>query len=191
MRQQESESFAARKLLVQDETRAQGASDKSKSFCLASQLLNLLPGHSAWKDVCIGRLEGSMKNEGFSMIELLTVVAIIGILATLALSNFSMFKINAINATAASDARSVLPAADIASTESPLPDPLPITFGPGGGPILGLEKWGARSSPGTVGTVNFPAPNQYFIQTQQLNGDLCYTVVNGVMNPPTAAPCGP
>ena len=130
-----------------------------------------------------------MKNEGFSLIELLTVVAIIGILATLALSNFSMFKTNAINATAASDARSVVPAADLASTESPLPDPLPITFGPDGGPIPELARFGARSSPGTYGTVNFPAPNQYFIQAYQLNGNLCYTVINGVMTV-DPQPCG-
>ena len=133
------------------------------------------------------------KQDGFSMIELLTVVAIIGVLATLALSNYAMFKGNAINAAAASDARSMIPAADWASGQSPLPGL--VTFGPGGGPLIGFDPLdpardvGARTSPGTVGTVDFPAPNQYTIVTKQLGGDLCYKVENGTMLPPYPEPC--
>lgn len=120
---------------------------------------------------------------GFTMVEMLIVVAIIGILATLALTNFSLFKGQALNATAASDARGIAPAADIASGRDGGPPVIP-PFGPTGGNVpdsLGTPLPGARTSPGTRGTIDFPAANQYVIKTHQVGGD-CYTVRNGVIS---------
>jgi type IV pilus assembly protein PilA len=127
-----------------------------------------------------------VKNEsGFTIIELLVVCAIIGVLATLALSNFSLFKGNALNATAASDARTLLPAADLASNDESTTFPAVFVLtGEGGTAGLGVlaTKFGGRYSPNTLGTVVLPAANHYIINTQQRGMSVCYTVDDGVMS---------
>ena len=123
------------------------------------------------------------KQDGFTMIELLTVVAIIGILAVLAISNFSAFKGNALNATAASDARSMVPAADLASTNESTTLPISVVLsGAGGTADLGIlaTKYGGRYTPNTLGTIEVDS-NHYTINTYQIAGDVCYSVVDGVM----------
>jgi prepilin-type N-terminal cleavage/methylation domain-containing protein len=123
---------------------------------------------------------------GFSIVELLTVVAVIGVLATLAISNFSMFKGQALNATAASDARGLVPGVDTLSTQNGGPPASIPPFGPNGGDVLcplctNGRVPGGKSSPGTLGTIDFgPGVYDYRIQTHQPGGD-CYTVTNGVM----------
>jgi type IV pilus assembly protein PilA len=131
------------------------------------------------------------KQAGFTIIELLTVVAIIGILAVIAVANFSLFKSNARNATAASDARGLGPGADLASTggvdgTSPIPTIAP--FDGTGGAVAGIP--GGRVSPGTLGEIAFPAPSEYCIKTEQIGGDLCYTLENGRLSV-APAPCDP
>jgi prepilin-type N-terminal cleavage/methylation domain-containing protein len=116
-----------------------------------------------------------MKDSGFTIIELLLVVAIIAILATLALSNFGLFKSTALNATAASDARGLAPGVDLVSTQASPPSIPPFTGN--GGAVAGIP--GGRTSPGTFGTIEFPAGNEYVIKTYQVGGD-CFTLENGV-----------
>ena len=116
-----------------------------------------------------------MKDSGFTIVELLLVVAIIAILATLALSNFALFKSTALNATAASDARGLAPGVDMVSTEAPPPTIAPFTGN--GGAVAGIP--GGKTSPGTFGTIEFQAPNEYRIKTYQIGGD-CFTLENGV-----------
>ena len=131
-----------------------------------------------------------MKNEsGFTLVELLTVVAIIGILASLALSNFSLFKGNALNATAASDARTLLPAADAASTAESSPFGTYSLNGVGGTDGLGVlaSQFGGRYSPNTHGTIEVSAAH-YVINTYQIAGDTCYTITDGVMRA-ASGPC--
>ncbi len=129
-----------------------------------------------------------MKDSGFTIIELLLVVAIIGILAALALSNFSLFKVNALNATSASDARGLAPGVDMVATQALGSPPTIPPFTGGGGPVLDSGGQpaipGGKTSPGTFGTIEFPAPNQYVIKTFQTGGD-CFTLANGIM---TASP---
>jgi prepilin-type N-terminal cleavage/methylation domain-containing protein len=129
------------------------------------------------------------KQDGFTIIELLTVVAIIGVLAVLAISNFNLFKSNAKNAAAASDARALGPGVDLVSTggvdgTSPIPTIAP--FDGTGGAVPGIP--GGKVSPGTLGEIAFPAPSQYCIKTEQIGGDLCYTLENGKLSV-AAAPC--
>ena len=125
-----------------------------------------------------------MKNSGFTIIELLLVVAIIGILATLALTNFSLFKSDALNATAVSDARGLAPGVDMVATQALGSPPTIPPFTGAGGPVLDSGGQpaipGGKTSPGTFGTIDFPAPNQYVIKTFQNGGD-CFTLANGVM----------
>ena len=126
------------------------------------------------------------KQAGFTLVEMLIVVAIIGILAALAVSNFNLFKSNAKNATAASDARGLGPGVDIASTggvDGTQPIPAGQTFTGNGGLVPGIP--GGKTSFGTFGEIAFPAPSQYCIKTEQVGGNLCYTLENGRL---TAAP---
>ncbi len=122
-----------------------------------------------------------MKDSGFTIVELLLVVAIIAILATLALSNFGLFKSTALNATAASDARALAPGVDMVSTQPSPPVISPFTGN--GGPVLDTGGQpaipGGKTSPGTFGTIEFPAPNEYVIKTYQVGGD-CFKLENGV-----------
>jgi hypothetical protein len=54
-----------------------------------------------------------------------------------------------------------------------------------GGPVLDTGGQpaipGGKTSPGTFGTIEFPAPYQYVIKTFQTGGD-CFTLTNGVMS---------
>ena len=131
-------------------------------------------------------MRSRLGHSGFSMVELLTVVAFIGVLAALALSNFSMFKGQAVDATAASDARGLVPGVDLLSSQNGGPPALVPPFGPSGGDVLcplcpNGRVPGGKSSPGTLGTIDFgPGLYDYKIQTHQLGGN-CFTVVNGVM----------
>jgi type IV pilus assembly protein PilA len=126
-----------------------------------------------------------MKGSGFTIVELLLVVAIIGILATLALTNFSLVKGNALNATASSDARGLAPGVDMVATQEAGSPPTIPPFTGIGGPVLDSGGQpaipGGKTSPGTFGTIEFPAPNQYVIKTFQTGGD-CFTLANGVMS---------
>jgi type IV pilus assembly protein PilA len=125
-----------------------------------------------------------MKDSGFTVIELMVVVTIIGILAAMAVTNFSLFKIRARDATAASDARGLVPGVDMVSTRETSTPPTVAPFSGTGGVVLDTGGQpaipGGRTSPGTFGTIEFPAPNQYVIKTFQPGGN-CYTVTNGVM----------
>ncbi len=118
--------------------------------------------------------------------ELVIVASIIGILATLAISNYSMFKGQAVEATAASDARGLIPGVDMLSSQNGGPPASIPPFGPAGGDILcplcpNGRVPGGKSSPGTLGTIDFgPGTYDYRIQTHQPGGN-CYTVTNGVM----------
>ena len=127
---------------------------------------------------------GFTKEAGFTIVELLLVVAIIGILASMAIANFSLLKTNAKNATAASDGRGLAPGVDMVATQEAGSPPSIPPFNGSGGPVLdgGGQPAipGGRTSPGTFGTIDFPAPNQYVIKTFQPGGD-CFTVTNGIM----------
>jgi prepilin-type N-terminal cleavage/methylation domain-containing protein len=92
-----------------------------------------------------------MKQNGFTLLELVVVVAIIGILASLAVANYAVFKASAYNATAAADCRNIMPAADLASSSGKT---LNKTLdGSGSGPVDPVDLPGASSSPGTFGTI--------------------------------------
>jgi prepilin-type N-terminal cleavage/methylation domain-containing protein len=126
-----------------------------------------------------------MKDSGFTIVELLLVVAIIAILASMALTNFSLLKINALNATAASDGRGLAPGVDMVATQEAGSPPSIAPFTGLGGPVLDTGGQpaipGGRTSPGTFGTIDFPAPNQYVIKTFQTGGD-CFTVTTGILS---------
>src|SRR5262249_32277861 len=114
------------------------------------------------------------------------VVAVLWVLVTLAISNFSMLKGQALNATAASDSRGLVAGVDTLSTQDGGPPASIPPFGPKGGEVVcplctnGLVP-GGKSSPGTLGTIDFgPGMYEYRIQTHQPGGN-CYTVTNGVM----------
>ncbi|MGH7898674.1 MAG: type IV pilin protein [Candidatus Binatia bacterium] len=114
------------------------------------------------------------KENGFTLLELLIVVTIIGLLATLAMANYSVFKIHAYNATAASDTRGLATAAEYASDPLRFTGPTPYPLTGTGGLIAGLS--GGSYSPGTYGTVDIVAPNQYVVMASHERGDLCYTI---------------
>ena len=117
-----------------------------------------------------------MKQNGFTLLELVVVVAIIGILASLAVANYAVFKASAYNTTAAADCRNIMPAADLASSSG---KNLNITIdGSTSGPIDNANLPGASSSPGTFGTITV-TPTSYQVVTSNLRGDLCYSVTNG------------
>ena len=109
---------------------------------------------------------------GFTLVELLTVVGIIGVLAVLAIPNYFFAKKNALNAQAVSDMRSILPAADNASSSDPIPAGL-YTITGGGGPIA-PELEPARSSNDIRGGVLI-GPNLYRVWTYHPSGSVCYS----------------
>jgi prepilin-type N-terminal cleavage/methylation domain-containing protein len=118
---------------------------------------------------------GTMKQNGFTLLELVVVTAIIGILAALAVANYSVFKINAYNTTAAADCRNIWPAADFASNQARTVN---ITLdGTTSGPVDPVNLPGASSSPLTFGTITV-TPDSYQVVTSSLRGDLCYSVTN-------------
>ncbi|MGH7857941.1 MAG: pilin [Candidatus Binatia bacterium] len=104
------------------------------------------------------------RDSGFSLIELTIVVAMVGILAALALQNYKVFKINAYNSTAASDARNVAPAAELAASEGGLDDLIELDGT--GGPVPELP--GVVMSPGITGTIEVRADG-YTIDVEHID----------------------
>lgn len=129
--------------------------------------------------------KNSMKQKGFTLIELMIVVAIIGILAAIAIPQFSAYRMKAFNAAAESDMRNLMTAeeAHMADLQYYYPgagNTNVVTQGPGSGSPNSLATYdgglpGAKLSTNVQVAINSDASGiNYSIYSGHNEGDHVY-----------------